>query len=102
MVKFIEMTKLDIVNKVSKMTGLSKVETELVLEGIIMTIKVSLSKGQRVDIRGLGSFVVKERNAREARNPATNERFILDKQYIPSFKVSKLLKEYVDSSIKSI
>ena len=96
------MTKLDIVNQVSQMTGLSKVETELVLEGIIKSIKISLSKGERVDIRGLGSFVVKERNAREARNPATNETILLDKQFIPSFKVSKLLKDYVDNSIKSI
>ena len=96
------MTKLDIVNQVSEMTGLSKIETELVLEGIIKSIKISLSKGERVDIRGLGSFVVKERNAREARNPATNERILLDKQFIPSFKVSKLLKDYVDNSIKSI
>ena len=96
------MTKLDIVNQVSEMTGLSKVETELVLEGIIKSIKISLSKGHRVDIRGLGSFIVKERYAREARYPATNERILLDKQFIPSFKVSKLLKEYVDNSIKSI
>ena len=96
------MTKLDIVNQVSEMTGLSKVETELVLEGVIKSIKISLSKGERVDIRGLGSFVVKKRNAREARNPATNEKILLDKQFIPSFRVSKLLKEYVDNSIKSI
>ena len=96
------MKKLDIENQVSEMTGLSKIETELVLEGIIKSIKISLSKGERVDIRGLGSFIVKERNAREARNPATNERILLNKQFIPSFKVSKLLKKYVDNSIKSI
>ena len=96
------MTKLDIVNKVSDMTGLTKVETELVLEGIIKSIKLSLANGERVDIRGLGSFVIKERNAREVRNPATNEKILLDKQFIPSFKVSKLLKKYVDNSIKSI
>ena len=44
------MTKLDIVNKVSDMTGLTKVETELVLEGIIKSIKLSLANGERVDI----------------------------------------------------
>ena len=96
------MTKLDIVNKVSDMTGLTKVETELVLEGIIKSIKLSLANGERVDIRGLGSFVIKERSAREVRNPATNEKILLDKQFIPSFKVSKLLKKYVGNSIKSI
>ena len=93
------MTKLDIVNQVSEMTGLSKIETELVLEGIIKSIKISLSKGQRVDIRGLGSFVVKERNAREARNPATSEIVKLNERFDPIFKVSKLLKKSVNQSL---
>ena len=96
------MTKSDIVSEVSSKTGLTKVETEAAFEGVINSIILSLQRGERVDIRGFGSFYVKERNAREARNPATNERILLDKQFIPSFKVSKLLKEYVDNSIKSI
>ena len=54
------MTKLDIINEVSEMTGLSKVETEMVLEGIIKSIKTSLSNAERVDIRGFGSFIVKK------------------------------------------
>ena len=96
------MTKLDIVNQVSEITGLSKVETELTFEAIINSIKVSLSKGERVDIRGLGSFSVKEKSPRQARNPATNEVISLDKRFVPFFKVSKLLKEYVDKTMKSI
>jgi len=96
------MTKLDIVNQVSEITGLSKVETELTFEAIINSIKISLSKGERVDIRGLGSFSVKEKPPRQVRNPATNEVINLDKRFVPFFKVSKLLKEYVDKSMKSI
>ena len=96
------MTKLDIINEVSEMTGLSKVETELVLEGIIKSIKLSLSRGERIDIRGFGSFISKRRKARSARNPATNEEVLLDERYIPAFKVSNLLKDYVDKSIKSL
>tara|TARA_Y100001970_G_C14112603_1_gene791724 strand:- start:468 stop:755 length:288 start_codon:yes stop_codon:yes gene_type:complete len=95
------MTKLDIINEVSEMTGLSKVETEMVLEGIIKSIKTSLSNGERIDIRGFGSFIVKKRKSRLARNPATNDIVNLDERYIPSFKVSKLLVEYVDKTIKS-
>ena len=67
------MTKADIVNSVSNATGLTKVETEAVLEGVIKSIIDSLKKGERVDIRGFGSFSVKQRKAREARNPATYE-----------------------------
>ena len=96
------MTKLDIINEVSELTGLSKVESELAFDAIINSIKISLSKGERIDIRGFGSFSIKERKAREARNPSTNETIILDKKYIPYFKVSKLLKSYVDDEMKLI
>ena len=96
------MTKLDIINESSKVTGLTKVETELVFDSIINSIKLSLSKGKRVDIRGFGSFITKIKNEREARNPATNETFMLEKRYIPSFKVSRLLKKFVDLEMKGI
>ena len=95
------MTKLDIINEVSNMTGFSKVETELIFESIIKSIKISLSNEERIDIRGFGSFFIKKRNARKARNPATNAVINLEDRYIPTFKVSKLLREYVDKSIKS-
>ena len=93
------MTKADIVNEVSSATGLTKVETEAVLEGIINSIASSLKKNKRVDIRGFGSFVVKKRNAREARKPATNEKVILKERFVPSFKVSKILKKEVNQSL---
>ena len=96
------MTKLDIINESAKLTGLTKIETELVFDSIINSIKISLSRGERVDIRGFGSFITKIKNEREARNPATNERFILEKRYIPSFKVSKLLKKFVDLEMKEM
>ena len=84
------MTKADIVNSVSEATGLTKVETEAVLEGILQSISSSLKKGERIDIRGFGSFIVKKRKAREARNPATNETVSLQERFVPTFKVSKL------------
>tara|TARA_B100002051_G_C16744707_1_gene646692 strand:- start:2615 stop:2908 length:294 start_codon:yes stop_codon:yes gene_type:complete len=93
------MTKADIVNSVSSATGLTKVETEAVLEGVIQSISSSLKKGERVDIRGFGSFLVKKRKAREARNPATNEKVTLHERFVPSFKVSKLLKKEVNQSL---
>ena len=94
------MTKADIVNEVSNATGLTKVETELVLDSILNSIKSSLADGKRIDIRGFGSFFTKVRKAREARNPSTNERIFLDEKYIPTFKVSKLLKNFVDQEMK--
>ncbi|MAW74436.1 MAG: hypothetical protein CMG09_00710 [Candidatus Marinimicrobia bacterium] len=93
------MTKADIINNVSKETGFTKVEIENQFDSIINSIKLSLSKGERVDIRGFGSFIIKERKSREAINPLTKEKIKIDKKYVPSFKVSKLLKEYVNKSI---
>ena len=93
------MTKADIVREVSDKTGLTKVEVEAAFDGFIVCISNALKKGERVDIRGFGSFVVKKRNARDSRNPATNEVFKLDARYVPTFKVSKILKEYVNSTL---
>ena len=93
------MTKADIVNEVSELTGLTKVETETVLEGVIESIVNALSRSERIDIRGFGSFQVKKRKAREARNPATQELLLLEERYVPVFKVSNLLKEKINKTI---
>ena len=84
------MTKADIIREVSDMTGLTKIEVDAVLAGMIISIAESLKRGERVDLRGFGSFLVKQRAARDARNPATSEVVRLKKRYIPAFKVSKL------------
>ena len=93
------MTKSDIIKEVAKGTGLTKVEIEAVLEGVIMSISGSLRRGERVDLRGFGSFIVKHRAARDARNPATREIVKLKERFIPAFKVSKILKELVNKSL---
>ncbi len=93
------MTKADIIHEVSNMTGLTKVEIESVFNSIIVNISDSLKRGERVDIRGFGSFLVKQRPARDARNPATREIVKLQERYVPVFKVSKILKEDVNKSL---
>ncbi len=93
------MTKSDIIKEVAEGTGLTKVEIEAVLEGVILSISDSLRRGERVDIRGFGSFIVKQRAARDARNPATREIVKLQERFIPVFKVSKILKEVVNKSL---
>ena len=93
------MTKADIIHEVSKMTGLTKVEIEAVFNSIIVNIADSLKQGERVDIRGFGSFLIKQRPARDARNPATREIVKLKERFVPVFKVSKILKEDVNKSL---
>ena len=93
------MKKSDIIKEVAEGTGLTKVEIEAVLEGVILSISDSLKRGERVDIRGFGSFIIKQRAARDARNPATREIVKLQERFIPAFKVSKILKEVVNQSL---
>ena len=93
------MTKSDIIKEVAEGTGLTKVEIEAVLDGVIHSISESLKRGERVDLRGFGSFIVKQRAARDARNPATREIVQLQERHIPAFKVSKILKEVVNKSL---
>ena len=93
------MTKSDIIKEVAEGTGLTKVEIEAVLDGVIHSISESLKRGERVDLRGFGSFIVKQRAARDARNPSTREIVRLQERFIPAFKVSKLLKNIVNKSL---
>jgi len=93
------MTKSDIIKEVADGTGLTKVEIEAVLDGLILSISEALKRGERVDLRGFGSFIIKHRAARDARNPATREIVRLKERFIPAFKVSKILKNGVNKSL---
>ncbi|MCH8011628.1 MAG: integration host factor subunit beta [Candidatus Marinimicrobia bacterium] len=93
------MTKADIINTVSRATGLTKIETEAVMEGIFATIKLSLKRNERVELRGFGTFGVKKRGPRKARNPGTGEIVDLPERYVPTFKPSRILKNEINKSL---
>ncbi|HOG76175.1 MAG TPA: HU family DNA-binding protein [Candidatus Marinimicrobia bacterium] len=86
------MTKADVVDIVARATGLTKVDTEVVINGFIETIKDALLNGERVDFRGFGNFSLKVRKPKKARNPGTNEEISLPSRIVPVFKPSKLFK----------
>ena len=94
------MTKADIVDVIASGTGLTKVETEAVVDGFIQTVISSLRDGKNIEIRGFGSFKVKKRKGRVARNPRTGEQVQVDEHYVPIFKVSKDLKAIVNENLK--
>lgn len=94
------MTKADIVDVIASGTGLTKVETEAVVDGFIQTVIASLRDGKNIEIRGFGSFKVKKRKGRVARNPRTGEQVQVDEHYVPIFKVSKDLKSIVNENLK--
>lgn len=94
------MTKADIVDVIASATGLTKVETEAVVDGFISTVIDSMKEGKNIEIRGFGSFKVKKRKGRVARNPRTGEQVMVQEHYVPIFKVSKDVKHLVDENIK--
>lgn len=96
------MTKADIVDIIASATGLTKVETEAVVDGFISTVINALKEGKNIEIRGFGSFKVKKRKGRIARNPRTGEQVIVDEHFVPLFKVSKDLKHAVDENLKKM
>ncbi|MBP9212397.1 MAG: integration host factor subunit beta [Bacteroidetes bacterium] len=93
------MTKADIVDVIASGTGLTKVETEAVVDGFIQTVIASLRDGKNIEIRGFGSFKVKKRKGRMARNPRTGEQVPVQDHYVPIFKVSKELKSVVNENL---
>lgn len=94
------LTKADIVDVIANATGLTKVETEAVVDGFISTVINALKEGRNIEIRGFGSFKVKKRKGRVARNPRTGEQVMVDEHWVPLFKVSKDLKHLVDANLK--
>lgn len=94
------MTKADIVDRVAAGTGLTKLETEAIIEGFITTVIEALKDGKGIEIRGFGSYRVKEKNARQARNPKTGEQVFVPAHFVPTFKFSKDFKDIVDKGMK--
>lgn len=94
------MTKADIVDKVAGGTGLTKLETEAIIEGFFSTVIEALKDGRGIEIRGFGSYKVKKKNARNARNPKTGEKVFVGEHFVPTFKFSKEFKDAVNRGMK--
>jgi integration host factor beta subunit len=92
------MTKSGLIEAVADRTPhISKKDTEIVVNTIFDSMTQALKRGERIEIRGFGSFQVKVREAREGRNPKTGEPVQIAAKRTPFFKVGKELKEMVDS-----
>ncbi len=94
------MTKADILNEISKNTGIEKVTVQKTVEAFMETVKDSLEEGKNVYLRGFGSFVVKKRAEKTARNISKNTTIIIPAHNIPSFKPAKTFVSKVKNNIK--
>ncbi len=94
------MTKADIVNEISKNTGIEKVTVLKTVEAFMDSVKNSLTHGKNVYLRGFGSFIVKERAEKTARNISKNTTIIIPAHNIPAFKPAKTFVNKVKNHVK--
>jgi len=88
------MVKADLIAKVAE-TGITKKQAGQVIDCVFDAVKDALAKGDKVSLIGFGTFSVKERAAREGRNPQTGKKIKIAKKKVPVFKAGKDLKDSV-------
>ena len=94
------MTKAELINDVSKKTGIEKVIVKETIESFMESIKESLKNNDNVYLRRFGSFVVKKRAEKTARNISKNTTIVIPEHFIPAFKPSKLFVTEVKENVK--
>ncbi|MBI2152499.1 MAG: integration host factor subunit beta [Candidatus Rokubacteria bacterium] len=91
------MTKADLIDEVAKVSNLTKKESETIVNTVFDNITGALAKGDKVELRGFGSFRIRQRNARKGRNPKTGTGVSVPEKRVPFFKVGKRLRELVNA-----
>ncbi|MFK7899814.1 MAG: HU family DNA-binding protein [Cyclobacteriaceae bacterium] len=94
------MTKSDIINEISKQTGVDKIDVSFTIEAFIKTVKNAMAEGEAVTLRGFGTFNSKKRAKKVARNISTNKAIVIDEHYIPSFKPSREFVDLIKKNVK--
>ena len=92
------MTKAELVDNVAEKVNLTKKQTEVIVNILFNSITEALSQGDKVELRGFGSFRIRSRNPREGRNPKTGDAVQIPAKKVPFFKAGKELREMVDNS----
>jgi len=90
------MTKADLIEEVSRVVDMTRKDSEVIVEAIFESVVKALHGGDKIEIRGFGSFRTRQRDARIGRNPKTGARVDVPAKKIPYFKPSKELKDLVN------
>ncbi|MCB1213929.1 MAG: integration host factor subunit alpha [Deltaproteobacteria bacterium] len=90
------MTKADLIESIYEKIGLSKKESSNIVELVFDVIKGTLEKGENIKISGFGNFVVRDKQARQGRNPQTGEEMTIDARRVLTFKASQVLKQAIN------
>ena len=93
------MTKAELIEEVSRVVEMTRKDSEIIVEAIFDSVVRSLKSGEKIEIRGFGSFRTRERQSRIGRNPKTGARVDVPAKRIPYFKPSKELKDLVNGDV---
>ncbi len=89
------MTKAELVTAIAEKTGLTKKDSEKALAAFVDSVTETLANGESIQLVGFGTFEVRERAAREGRNPRTKETITIPATKVPAFKAGRALKDAV-------
>jgi integration host factor subunit beta len=90
------MTKAELVEEVSRVSDLSKKHSELIVETVFKSIIDALHRGEKIELRGFGSFRLRQRESRKGRNPKTGDKVDVPPKRVPYFKPGKELKDLIN------
>ena len=90
------MKKSDLVDAISDKSGVAKAQAQTIVEDVFELISGALAKGEKIDLRGFGTFSVKDSAARTGRNPQTGEPIQIPARRVPGFKAGKELRDRVN------
>lgn len=96
------MTKAELVDEVARVVQLTKKQAETIVNIVFDSIVDSLRAGQKIELRGFGSFRLRSRKSRTGRNPKTGEKVEVPSKKIPYFKPGKELKELINKSLGEV
>ena len=91
------MTKAALVEEVARVADLTKKHSEVIVDAVFRSIVEALRRGEKIEIRGFGSFRLRRREPRKGRNPKTGDRVDVPSKQVPYFKPGKELKELINN-----
>jgi integration host factor subunit beta len=90
------MTKAELVEEVSRVSDLTKKHSEVIVDTVFQSIITALQRGEKIELRGFGSFRLRQREPRKGRNPKTGDRVDVPPKRVPYFKPGKELKDLIN------
>ncbi|MCZ6669450.1 MAG: integration host factor subunit beta [Acidobacteria bacterium] len=95
------MTKAELVEEVSRVSELTKKHSEVIVDTVFQSIIDAMHNDEKIELRGFGSFRIRQRRSRQGRNPKTGDRVEVPAKKIPYFKPGKELKELINNNSES-